>query len=221
MNELSTTPPTGFNWGVYADATFAGLSALIPIPLLDIAFESFFRRRMPGDIARSRGQSLSPGVTAALNRGGGCLSGCLMIPFSLVLEFLKSLASKLLYFLSIKAASDQLSYYWHRAFLIDYSLQQGYLNDPASAAVASQAMQRVLKEAGTSPIGQLAYQVAGGAKNVLRMLRLARRNESAAEIERTRGEIDRNWARFSGYLNSLAQRYDEVYRQIRRDQAAA
>ncbi len=213
-------PPTSFDWGIYSDATFAGLSVLIPIPLLDLAFESFFRRRMPGDIARSRGRKLSPPVIDALNRGQGCFSGCLTLPFQLALEFIKRLSTKLLYFLAIKSASDQLSYYWHRAFLIDYSLQQGYLSDPISAGVAQQAMQQALKEADTSPLGQLAYQVVSGAKNVLRMLRLARRDERSAEIEQTRREIDRNWARFADYLNSLAQRYEEVYRQVRQEQAA-
>ncbi len=219
MSNLSQQPPTSFDWGVYSDATFAGLSVLIPIPLLDLAFESFFRRRMPGDIARSRGHRLSPPVIDALNRGQGCFSGCLTLPFSLALEFLKRLSTKLLYFLAVKSAGDQLSYYWHRAFLIDYSLQQGYLSDPASAGVAQQAMQQVLKEAGTSPLGQLAYQVVSGASNVLRMLRRARRDERSAEIDQTRTEIDRNWARFAGYLNSLAQRFDQVYHQALQEQA--
>ncbi len=219
MNDM-TQPPVTFDWGVYADATFAGLSALIPIPLLDIAFESFFRRRMPGDIARNRGVWLSQPVIAEINRGQGCFGSCLTLPFSLVLEFLKSLSTKLLYFLAIKSASDQLGYYWLRAFLIDYSLQQGYLSDPASAALASRAMQQTLKEARTSPLGQLAYQVVGSAKNVLHMLRRARRDESGAEVDQTRSEIDRNWAHFSGYLNSLAQRFDETYQQAQREQAA-
>ena len=39
---LSTLPR--FDWLRYADATFAGLALLIPIPLLDVAFECFFRR---------------------------------------------------------------------------------------------------------------------------------------------------------------------------------
>ncbi len=219
MNDQSQ-PPTTFDWGVYSDATFAGLSVLIPIPLLDIVFESFFRRRMPGDIARTRGRRLSPVVAAELNRSGGCFGSCLTLPFSLALDLLKSLSTKLLYFLAIKAASDQLSYYWHRAFLIDYSLQEGYLSDAASAAMANQAMQTVLKEARTSPLGQLSYQVVGGAKNVLRMLRLARRDQRSVEMDQTRQEIDRNWARFADYLNSLAERFDEVYQQTRQEQAA-
>ena len=31
-----------FDWPMYADATFAGLSLLVPIPLLDWVFEQFF-----------------------------------------------------------------------------------------------------------------------------------------------------------------------------------
>lgn len=51
--QTNTPPPaTQFDWQIYADTTFAGLSLLILIPLLDVAFEWFFRRRMAHTIAR-------------------------------------------------------------------------------------------------------------------------------------------------------------------------
>jgi hypothetical protein len=36
-----------FTWAIYGDATLAGLSALLPIPILDDVIEQRFRRRMP------------------------------------------------------------------------------------------------------------------------------------------------------------------------------
>jgi len=49
--------PTEFDWIIYADATFAGLALLLPIPFVDGLIEAYFRRRMPGDIARRRGRA--------------------------------------------------------------------------------------------------------------------------------------------------------------------
>lgn len=51
-------PQTAFEWPIYADATFAGLAVLFPIPLLDWALEEYFRRRMPRTIARYRHHTL-------------------------------------------------------------------------------------------------------------------------------------------------------------------
>jgi hypothetical protein len=49
-------PPAAFDWEVYANATFAGLAVLIPIPLVDWVFEEVFRRRMPAAIITYRNQ---------------------------------------------------------------------------------------------------------------------------------------------------------------------
>ena len=79
-----------FDWPVYADATFAGLAILIPMPLLDVVFEQFFRRRMPRNIARRNGMQLSPRMQIELNRGQfSCLQSCFMAPILLTLLLLK------------------------------------------------------------------------------------------------------------------------------------
>src|SRR5918997_6943650 len=101
---------TAFDWAIYADATFAGLSVLIPIPLLDWVFEQFFRRRMLPTIAQRQGRQLPPAVRAQLNRSSGsCLSTCLTAPLVATFWLLKSVSRKLLYFLTIKDATDQLA----------------------------------------------------------------------------------------------------------------
>ena len=52
-NPKSVIRSSGFDWRIYADATCAGLSVLIPLPFVDTAFETVFRRRIPGTIARA------------------------------------------------------------------------------------------------------------------------------------------------------------------------
>ncbi|HEX6387271.1 MAG TPA: hypothetical protein VF177_21605, partial [Anaerolineae bacterium] len=93
-----TEPRTKFDWAIYADATFAGLSLLIPVPLLDLAFENYFRRRMIKTIARRRNCKLPPQAVAELNRGDlDCLQSCLAWPVILLYQFLKRLSRKILY----------------------------------------------------------------------------------------------------------------------------
>jgi len=73
-----------FDWRIFADATCAGLSVLIPLPLVDLVFETIFRRRMPGKIAKVRGSEVAPGTKIQLSRPvNGSLSwtGCIAVPF--------------------------------------------------------------------------------------------------------------------------------------------
>jgi hypothetical protein len=150
-------PDTSFSWNRYADATLAGLAPLIPIPVLDLLVESFFLRRMPSRIAKSRHRRLSPDVVKILNQGeAGCLHGCLTLPFGALLELIKLVSRKLLYFLSVKQATDQISYYWHEAFLIDYMLAMGHLDRVETARAGRQAMRQVMHATTTSPLLQSA-----------------------------------------------------------------
>lgn len=205
-------PRTDFNWGVYADATLAGLSTLIPVPLFDMLFEDFFMRRMPGDIARSRGERLDPEIIALLNQSNeGCVEGCLLMPFKLVYELIKRISKKLLYFLTVKDATDRVSFYWHRAFLIDYALLLDHLDSPQSASCARSAMDLVLQTTQVSPLLQVAQQIVSNSRNIFRSLRRARRGKTDASLEQKRGQIAEHWGDFAGYLRLLASRYDQAY----------
>ncbi|MCI0397591.1 MAG: hypothetical protein L0322_22015 [Chloroflexi bacterium] len=216
----SLPSPAEFDWLVYADATFAGLSPLIPVPLLDLAFEWLFRRRMPGAIARRRGRKLAPAIVRELNRGKGCREGCLTWPIKLTLELLKRLSRKILYFLAIKEATDQLSYYWHRAFLLDYMVQRGYLDDAALAHPAGRALEKVLDHPHISPLNQLAYQIVGRVSHIFRTLRGARRGKEDEVIEQTRSLMARTWENFGDYFAELSAEYDETYKEVRAQLAA-
>ena len=201
-----------FDWSRYADATLAGLSVLVPVPFMDDAFEAFFRGRIPGAVARSRGRTLADDVRAALAEGDGGW-GCATLPLRLTLGLLKRLSRKLLYFLTIKAATDRLSHYWSRAFLIDHMLMSGHLETAASARVARKAMDEVLTTV-AGPLPRMARQVIASTRNVWPALRRARRGEEAEEVRQVRSELEGHWDEAAGDLRSLAARYDAAYARL-------
>ncbi len=213
MNER---PRTRFEWPIYADATLAGLSVLVPVPFVDDAFETYFRKRMPERIARARGRVLTEEVEAELTREGGWLGSCLLLPVRLTVGLLARLSRKLLYFLTVKKATDRLSHYWYRAFLLDHMLAAGHLQSPRSARTARRAMEQVLA-ASTGPLRRLAGQVVTAPRDVAEMLRRARRGEEDDDLRQTKGELEDRWGDVAGHLETVAVQYDDVYRQLRRE----
>ena len=219
VKAIGAQESTEFDWIVYSDATFAGLAILIPIPLLDVAFEQFFRRRMPRIIARQNGLKLSPRIQMELNRGRfSCLQSCLMAPILLTLLLLKRIFKTILYFLTIKESSDLLSLYWHRAFLLDYMCKVGYLQDEETAAIAAEALREILESITTSPLTQLAKQVIALPHHILRSLRRVRQGKTDADIEKTRNLMARTWDNFSDYFIELAEQYDQTFAKVKRVQ---
>ena len=212
-----TEPRTRFDWIIYADATFAGLSVLIPIPLLDVAFEHFFRRRMPGVIARRNGRTLDKETIQELNRlPPGCLQTCLGWPILILLTFLKRLYRTILYFLSIKDATDNLSLYWHRAFLLDYMIRSGYVDDPATVPIAAEALRQLLDDIATSPLTQLAQEVVASAHHIFATLRrVIRRGEEDEVVAQAKERMATIWSSYDEYLAEVAVRYDQRYTQLR------
>lgn len=204
---------TAFDWSRYADATLAGLSVLVPIPFLDDAFEAFFRGRIPGAVARSRGRTLPDDVRAVLGEGDGGRGGCATIPLRLTLGLLKRLSRKVLYFLTIKSATDRLSQYWSRAFLIDHMMMAGHLESAASARVARAAMDEALTTV-AGPLPRVAGHVIATSRNVWPALRRARRGEQAAEMRQVRSEMEGRWGEAAEDLRSLAARYDAAHARL-------
>jgi hypothetical protein len=205
-------PRTEFNWGLYADATLAGLSRLIPIPMLDMLFEDFFRRRILGSVARSRGGRVAPEIASYVERSEkGCVEGCLLLPFRLFYELIKRPSKKILYFLTIKDATDGVSYYWTRAFLMDYALQLGHLENIEMAMRAKCAIDFVLNTTQVSPLLQLARQLVSNSRHIFRSLHLARRGVTDPVIDQKRRQMAEHWGDFSGYLRTLAVRYNEAF----------
>ena len=208
-----------FDWAVYSDATFAGLAVLIPLPLVDTAFEQFFRRRMPRGIARRNQINLSPRMQLELNRGRlTCRQACLTGPFVMTFWLIKRLSRKILYFLTVKESSDQLSLYWHRAFLLDYMCKAGYLADEATAVPAAEALREILETITTSPLNQLARQVITIPRHILLSLRRVRTGKQDKDIEATRSLMSQTWDSFHDYLVALAARYDDTFAAVQRKQ---
>lgn len=212
--DLPAARSASFDWPIYADATFAGLSVLIPIPILDWLFEQFFRRRMVATIARRRGRPVPPDVRRQLNPSRqGCMAGCLSLGLTGIIALVKRTSRKILYVLTIKDATDQLSFYWQRAFLIDRMLELGHLDSPATAAIAGQAMDQVLA-ASAGPMRQLAQQVIMGTRHVFGTLLRARRGREDEVVQQAKSRMSSGWAGFEGALAALAIRYDQAYQQL-------
>lgn len=211
---MNAQPRTRFEWPIYADATLAGLSVLIPVPFVDDAFEAFFRGRMPRRIARTRGRALAEGVEAELaERTGGWWAGSLALPIKLTVGLVKRLSRKVLYFVVVKEATDRLSYYWRRAFLLDHMLRAGHLETPGSAQIARRAMDQVLAET-SGPLRQLAGHVVTHSRDVWQMLRRAREGQEDEALKETKGQLEERWGEAAGDLETLAARYEQAYRQI-------
>ncbi len=207
-----------FDWAVYADATFAGLAILIPIPLVDVLVVWLFKRRMPQAIAKRNGRKLPRAIVYHLNNTPFRWWGCLLWPVALTFLLLKRLFRTILYFLTIKEASDDLSYYWHKAFLIDFMMRRGDLDNEQSAKIAAAAMFNVLDEITTSPLTKLAQQVVAGMNHVLATtLRWIRRKQEDNQLRQTRKEMASAWDSFSDYFAEVAAHYVNIYQKLEAD----
>ncbi len=211
-----SVPLRKFDWLIYLDGTLAGLSALIPVPVVDWCAERLFRGRMPTTIAWRNQHVLRRPVIARINRGRGSIfDGCLTMPFSLAIGLLKSFSRKIVYFLSVKGAADNLGHYWHRAFLIDYAMRRGDLDHPERAEVAAQAIHDLLSSITTSPLTQLATEVIRGIPHIfLTLWRWIRRRKEDTALEQTRERMATAWSDFDGYFIEVALQYEAAVGRI-------
>lgn len=211
---------TNFDWAIYADATFAGLSALIPIPLADNFAEWVFERRIPRAIVRRRKVKVPPEILGQLNRGEkGCLWSLLTFPFWLAWQLGKDLLGKIVYIISIRDATEKLSYYWHYAFLVDYALAAGHFADRESAWLARRAMNRALSSGQVSPMRGLAEQVGGQTLRLGRRLgrsvrKALRRGEEDDAIDERREMMADAWQQYAGHLEAFAKAYDGHFARL-------
>jgi hypothetical protein len=180
-----------YDWQIFADATCAGLSVLLPVPLLDLFFESMFRRRIPNTISRFRGVDVAPSVRRRLGtslRSLVSLEGCLGAGFAVVKYVLRRIWRKIIYIFAIKDAATALTEYWHRAALIDHMVRAGHLDRSADTGLAIRVSTEVLDEIDPSPLMGLARQAVSNVQHVFRLL-LAARRLGATEVTRSLGEL--------------------------------
>lgn len=215
MKDETTVRDEKFDWAIYVDATLAGLAILIPIPLLDLLFEWIFKRRMPQAIARRNGRTLSKNTVRQLNQGEFSCLGCLLWPLELVWLLLKRTYRTILYFLTVKDATDKLSYYWHRAYLLDYMMQRGYLEGEEEASLAARALHQILDNLTTSPLTQLAQQVVATMRHSLRTIwRWLRRKQEDEVMANTRNQMANAWRDLSSYFAQVQGAYEQQLEQL-------
>jgi hypothetical protein len=140
---------------------------------------------------------------------------------AVVLFVLKRISRKLLYFLTIKEATDKLSDHWHRAHLIDHILHRGHLTGDHDPRPTWQALERVLAETDTSPLRQLARKTVRGSHHVLRAVLQARRGTPETAVRRETGVLERNWNEVVGALTALVQQYEMVRQELEHQRADA
>jgi len=205
---------TTYDWRIYADATCAGLSVLIPLPLVDIVFETIFRRRIPRSISKARGREVPPDTKAQLSRPVNGLfsqSGCLSVPFKVLRYVLRRLWRKIIYIFAVKDATTALTEYWHRAFLIDHMIRAGHLDANVDTSLAVRVSRQVLHDIDPSPLTELARQTIANVGHVFRLLVRARRL-GAAEVTRSLGEALSSHSKSAGEsLVATSRLYDQRY----------
>ena len=212
MSSDGSTPTP--DWRVFSDATLAGLSALIPIPIVDLVFEGIFRRRMPGAIAETHRRQLDHRDRIRLGRGHGRLvsvAGCLAIPVGLVRYILKKLWRKIIYVFAVADAAYLTSEYWHRAYLLDHVISAGHLEPEADSDRAIEVFMQALREADTGALVFLAKEVIAGTTRVLRLLVRARRHGSEEYTDSIRDIVRDHWGAAERTLRGTAARYNELY----------
>lgn len=215
MPESTTAPKhTVFDWRIYAEATCAGLTPLLPLPFVDLAFEAVFRHRMPGNTARVRGRVLATGASASLSHGTGellSLQGCLRLPLGIIRYILRRFWRKLVYVFAIADAAILTSEYWHRAYLLDHVIRAGHAGQDVDWRRASVVFDKVLQETDVSPLLGVAKQTVANAHRVVRMLVRARRHDAAEETESLSTILGSNWDAAEASLMNVAVRYNEEY----------
>lgn len=204
-----------FHWSTYADATLAGLSVLIPIPFMDDLLENFFRKRMLRTINQRHQRTLRKETILAVNHTpqswSARLRSCLLLPVRFVVELVLSLSRKILYFLSIKKAIDALSYYWQRAYLLDYMLAQGYLQHDGNPEKAVAILEQVLREHSQSPLTQLAGELVRSPRRLIRAVRRARQGADDPALIETQNTMRSAWGEYDSYFIRLQERFDALY----------
>ena len=213
-NPKSEIRNPNFDWRIYADATCAGLAVLVPLPLVDLMFETIFRRRIPGTISRVHRRPIEPAVRLDLGRsqtGVLSASSCLMVPFAVGRYVLGRVWRKIVYIYAVKDSTTALAEYWHRAFLIDHMVRAGHLEAGVDTDLAVRTFHQTVSELDPSPLTGLARLTVANVGHVFRLLVRARRL-GAAEVTRSLGEmVSSHWLAAEGSLRSAASRYNALY----------
>jgi hypothetical protein len=186
---------------------------LLPIPFLDDAVERHFRRRMPAAIAQANQQRLDPAIIDILNRGErGFFASTVLYVLKIPLKLIVRLSRKIFYVLTVHEATEKLSYYWQRAFLLNYMMEAGHLHSAESSEHAQQAMERTIERT-SSPLGSLARHVVRNVGSVWRVARHALRGRNKEVWSESRDMVSREWNSYATFFERLSEQYEQHYQQ--------
>lgn len=166
----------------------AGLSNLIPLPLLDDWTRDLLRQRQAMELARRYGVALTGAEGKALACGhrpataGGCARGCLVgavvKPVGFLFEVVfKKTVRKVLFFLTVKDVIDTFSRTLHEGYLLRHALELGVLPAAAEAApgpprpqvlALRRAIEATCDEVDPRPIEKAAAASLRGSRRLLR-----------------------------------------------------
>ena len=221
---------------IITHAVLAGLTPLIPVPLVDDLAKNYIQRRMVRHLAASYRRDLSAEDLDALTRepGGGCLRGCLV---GAIVYPLKKIFRKVFFFLEWKRAADLTSRVYHEGYLYELALREGWLGGGAAASSAAEtraAVEAVLRETSVKPVEGAITATFRQSKNVLlsaagllgrsldRVTGSGRKQEEVARaVEEVEAEEER---RIEGVISRLQKAIaavpDEHFQQMRARLAA-
>ena len=167
-----------------------GLTALIPVPLVDDLARDAMRRRLVRAILAAEGVVLDEAAVEALANepGRGCLIGC---PLAIFVYPLKKLFRKIFFFLEVKRAVDLASTSWHFGWLLQGLLREGRRlpSDPAAAAAIRATILDSLREVGVTPVERAFRSVLRGSTGVMRTM-AARLGQVMGRSRRTPADVE-------------------------------
>lgn len=210
-----TDPRSSFRWSIYADATLAGLSLLLPLPFVDSSTEAFFRRRMVESIAQIHKQTLTDEAIrqlATLQQSKSSLWRAISLwPAKLTVNLAKRVSRKLIYAWTVHQSIDALTDYWRQAYLLDHLMHRLDLSSEATRTQAITALQQTLKENDGSPLVYLAQQLVLSPYHLWQAARNARRGIEDSKLGLIRSIMEKMWGNFSAYFGDLRGEFDRNF----------
>jgi hypothetical protein len=183
----------------------SGLAAIVPVPFLDEHLVRVTRRRMVLELAQRRELVLPPPVVHHLSgtesaTAWGCLVGVLFAAtFKITVKILRRLFRTILFWLTIKDASDAASKTFHEGFLLSLGLGSletvSALQDPtdplhAEVRALRTRVERVTQEVDTRPMQKMIRSAFRGSRGVLRRAaRVLARTEPRRDDAERQAEI--------------------------------
>src|SRR5947209_6482284 len=165
------TSEAGNQRSLVTHAVLAGLTPLIPIPVVDDLAKNYFRKRLVRRLAAANGLQLGGEELAALTRERerGCVRGCLV---TVLVYPLKSVFRKVFYFLEWKRAVDLASRTYHFGYLVNYAMQcrddGTSILDARRASDVSEAITAACRESPIKPVEGAIGATFRGSRRVLR-----------------------------------------------------